>query len=108
MTITCTIGGVVSSAVVSYAMARMRFKGRGFWFGTMMLTMCIPGQVLQVPSYLMFHKIGWTGSYLPIIVPAFTAAASTVFMMMKFLRIILPLIKPALGIAFINAFIGNW
>lgn len=131
MSITCTIGGVVSSAVVAYGMSRMRFKGRGGWFGAMMLTMCIPGQVLQIPSYLMYHTIGWTGTYLPIIVPAFTASASGVFMIMQFMRgipkdmdeaatidgcgpfqifvrITLPLVKPALGISFINGFIGNW
>ena len=131
MAITCTIGSVVSSAVVAYGMARMRFKGKKFWFGAMMLTMCIPGQVLQIPSYLRFHSIGRTGTYLPIIVPAFTAGASGVFMIMQFMRgipreideaatidgcgpfqiftrISLPLIKPALGISFINGFIANW
>lgn len=131
MSITCTFGAVATSALVAYGMSRMKFKGRGAWFGAMMLTMCIPGQVLQVPTYLFFHAIGWTGTYLPIIVPAFTAGASTVFMIMQFmrgipkdmdeaatidgcgpvqifLRITLPLIKPALGIACINSFIGNW
>ena len=131
MTITCTLASVFTSALVAYGMSRMKFKGRGFWFGVMMLTMCIPGQVLQVPTYLFFHTIGWTGTFLPIIVPAFTAGASTVFMMMQFMRgipkdmdeaatidgcgpiqiftrITLPLIKPALGISLITGFIGNW
>lgn len=131
ISITNTLAGVVSCSLVSYGFARMRFKGRSFWFGAMMLTMCIPGQVMMVPSYLLFHTIGWTGTYLPIIVPSFFASAGGVFMIMQFMRgipidmdeaatidgcgpfqiyvrIILPLIKPALGISVINGFIGNW
>lgn len=131
ISITCTLAGVVSCSLVAYGFSRMRFKGRSFWFGAMMLTMCIPGQVMMVPSYLLFHAIGWTGTYLPIIVPSFFAGAGGVFMLMQFMRgipidmdeaatidgcgpfqiyvrIILPLIKPALGISVINGFIGNW
>lgn len=126
-----TIGSVVSAAVVAFGFARLKFRGRKIWFGAMIMTMMLPAQVLMIPRYILFNLMGWTGSNLPLIVPAFFAGAFDVFMIMQFIRgipremdeaaridgcswygifirIQLPMIKPALVTVAVLNFMGNW
>ncbi|MCR8632544.1 carbohydrate ABC transporter permease [Paenibacillus radicis (ex Xue et al. 2023)] len=86
ITILSVIGTVISSTMVAYGFARIRFKWASFWFGCMMLTMMLPGEVLMIPQYIFFHKIGWINTFLPLIVPAFFGGAFFIFLTTQFLR----------------------
>lgn len=55
-----SIGMVFSSAVVAFGLARIRFKGRQFWFVLMIVTMMLPGQVMMIPRFVLFNKMGWS------------------------------------------------
>jgi multiple sugar transport system permease protein len=126
-----TIFSVFSSAIIAYGFARVSFPGRDFWFICMILTLMLPSQVQLIPQYIMFNKLGWIDSYLPLLVPRLCGQAFFIFMIMQFIRglpreldeaaeidgcsrvgiffrIILPLIKPALITACIFSFYWTW
>ena len=126
-----TIGAVISSAVVAYGFARIDFKFKGFWFGCMLLAMMLPFQVIMIPQYIIFNKMGWVGSYLPLIVPQFFGQGFFIFLNVQFIkgipvdldeaarmdgcsiysiftRIILPLVKPSLVTSAIFSFMWRW
>ncbi|WP_120196429.1 carbohydrate ABC transporter permease [Lacrimispora algidixylanolytica] len=126
-----TIGAVISSAVIGYGFARLDFKFKSFWFACMLLAMMLPFQVIMIPQYIIFNKLGWVGSYLPIIVPQFFGQGFFIFLNVQFIkgipidldeaarmdgctvysifyRIILPLIKPSLVTSAIFSFMWRW
>ena len=86
VTILTVIGEVSTSTVVAYGFARVKFKGRGFWFTCMIITLLLPTQVLMIPQYIMFQKFGWLNSFLPLVVPAFTARPFFIFLIMQFIK----------------------
>lgn len=131
VTVIATLGAVVSSAIIAFGFARLRFKGKNFWFACMMLTMMLPFQVLMVPQFLMFQKFGWVGTYLPLIVPYFFGQGFFIFLDIQFiqgipkeldeaakidgcstlgvfLRIMVPLIVPAMITCAVFSFIWRW
>ena len=65
------VGHVISCAFIGYGFARFKFKGRNFFFASLILYMIVPVQTVIVPVYLIFSKLGWVGTYLPIIAPSF-------------------------------------
>ena len=77
-------GAVISSAFVAYGFSRFRFRGRGVLFMVLMATIILPPAVTQVPSYAFFTWIGWTGTWLPLIVPQFFANAYNVFLLRQY------------------------
>lgn len=131
--IVATFGTLMSSAFVAYSFARCKkFKFRGILFAAMLASMMLPGQILMVPQYLWYKKLGWVGSYLPLIVPFFFAVQGYfVYLMMNFIegiptdldeaakidgcsyysiffRIIFPLMRPALVTGGIFSFMWRW
>jgi len=83
------VGTVLSTTLTAYALARIRFAGRNFWFAMVIGSLLLPEVVVRVPQFIMFHKIGWVGSILPLTVPKFFAVTSFfVFMMVQFIRAI--------------------
>ena len=79
-------GTLLSAAMAGYALAKLRWKGRDTVFMVTIATMFIPGQVLLIPMYIIFSKMGWINTYLPLIVPAFCGGgAFGVFMMRQFM-----------------------
>lgn len=130
--VTATIGTVLSSSLVAFGLARCHFWGRKFLFALVLLTMMVPSQVLMVPQYIWYSKLGWVGSYIPLIVPyCFAIQGFFVYMMYNFIngipkeldeaakidgcsyftiytRIMLPLMVPALVTAGIFSFIWRW
>lgn len=81
------VGTVLSSLVTAYAFTRFNFVGKKFWYGIMMATLFLPQVVMNVPQFLLFTKMGWVDSYLPLVVPAFFACDTYfVFMMSQFMR----------------------
>lgn len=81
-----TIGTVLSSAMVSYALARINFKGQKLWFTCMIMTMLLPGQVLMIPQYIIWNTLGMTGSFVPLILPKYLGWPFFIYMMMQFIR----------------------
>ena len=53
-----TIGASLSAAAVAFGLARLRFPGRQFWFVAMIITMMLPGQVMMIPRFILFNKMG--------------------------------------------------
>jgi len=126
-----TIGAVFSSVLIAYGFARIKFRGSDFWFACMMVTLMLPFQVIMVPQFLLFTKLGWTGTYLPLIVPFFCGQAFFIYMDVQFMRsipkeldeaamidgcsrfgvfwhIMLPLCVPVLCTSAIFSFIWRW
>jgi multiple sugar transport system permease protein len=81
-----TIGTVVSTTLVGYGFSRFYFRGRNFLFLIVLSTMMLPPQVSLIPSFIMFQRLGWYNTYLPLIVPAFFAVSAwDIFLMRQFL-----------------------
>lgn len=129
--LTTVVGAVLSSALVAYGFARVRFQGRDTLFAIMIATMALPGQVTMIPQFAIFRGLGWYGTYLPLVVPAFLGSPFFVFLMTQFFRslpeetaesarldgandwtiftkIVLPLAKPALATCALFQFLGSW
>lgn len=126
------IGNVVSCTMAAYAFARLKFRFRGALFGFMLITIMLPQQVLIIPQYILFQKIGWLGTYLPLVVPRFLAVDGLyVFLMVQFIRglprdlddaartdgaghfyiftrIIVPLAAPAMATVALFSFLDSW
>jgi ABC-type glycerol-3-phosphate transport system permease component len=125
------VGTVLSSALPAYGFARLRWKGRDTLFLIMLATIMLPAQVTMLPVFVMFRTIGWTGTYLPLVVPPFFGSAFAIFLLRQFFltipqelsdaaridgcsewrifwQIIVPLSVPALATVALFAFIGAW
>ena len=81
-----TIGTLISSSLVAYPLARMNFTGKKLVFSIIIATMMIPNIALIIPQYIMFGKLGWLDTYLPMIVPAWFAYPYNVFLFRQFFR----------------------
>jgi multiple sugar transport system permease protein len=79
------VGTIVSCTLVAYGFARFRFPGRSLMFTLLIATIFLPYVVTIIPTYTVFVKIGWVGSWLPLLVPAFFANAYDVFLLRQFL-----------------------
>jgi multiple sugar transport system permease protein len=75
-----TLGAVLSSALVAYGFARFRFPGKNILF----VILILPFQVTLIPTYAVFTKLGWNGTWLPLIVPHFFANAFNVFLLRQY------------------------
>jgi len=79
------VGTIVSCTVVAYGFARFRFPGRGLMFTLLIATIFLPYVVTLIPTYTVFLKLGWVGSWLPLLVPSFFANAYDVFLLRQYL-----------------------
>ncbi len=79
-----SLGVVLSSVPVAYALSRMRWHGRQAVFLIVIATMMLPAQVTIVPLYIIFARLGWLGSLKPLIVPAFFGDAFSIFLLRQF------------------------
>lgn len=125
------LGALLSSSLIAYGFSRTNFKGKKFWFFTVIISMMLPGQIILVPQYIIFSKLQWVNTFLPLTVPSFFGSAFFTFLIMQFFRgipydldeaakldgcntfqiyykILLPLIKPALITAGIFQFYWSW
>lgn len=78
------IGTLLSSIAVAYGFSRFRIPGKNFLFVVLIGTIILPGQVTLVPTYAFFVRIGWVGTWLPLIVPHFFANAYNVFLLRQY------------------------
>lgn len=79
-----TIGTLFSCIMVAYGFARFRLPGKNILFLFLMATILLPPQATIIPMYIFFTKLGWTGSWLPLLVPAFFANAFDVFLLRQY------------------------
>ncbi|HTX90014.1 MAG TPA: carbohydrate ABC transporter permease [Anaerolineales bacterium] len=79
-----TVGVLLSCTLVAYGFSRFRFPGRDFWFVVLISTIFLPGAVTIIPTFTFFYKIGWVGTWLPLIVPSFFANAYDTFLLRQF------------------------
>lgn len=80
---------LLTSSLVGYGFARIDFPGRNFWFGITLATLMLPYYVTMVPQFILFSRLGWMDSYLPLIVPYFFGGgAFNVFLFRQFFRTI--------------------
>ena len=129
--VTNIIGVLISCSLVGFAFARLRFRGSRVLFYILIVTMLIPWQALMVPQFLFFVKLGWYGTYLPLIIPSFTGTAFFIFLIRQYMRtipkdlddaarvdglnswqifwrIILPLSTPVLTVCAVFTFLWRW
>lgn len=125
------IGQVVSSALVAYGFARFRFKGSKTLFIILLASMMIPWEVTMIPLYMEFNALGWINTLKPLIVPSFFGSAFYIFLLRQFImtippeleeaaridganplqsfiRLIVPLMAPALILVAVFNFLGTW
>jgi multiple sugar transport system permease protein len=128
----CIVGNVASCSLTAFAFARLRFRGKNFWFALMLGTLMLPYHVTLIPQYVLFLNLDWVDTILPLVVPKYLATdAFFIFLMVQFFRsipreldeaammdgcspwriyrkIILPLSLPVLATAAIFTFIFTW
>lgn len=79
-----TIGTLISSILVAYGFARFPIPGKNILFIVLISTIVLPMQATIIPLFIIFTKIGWTGTWLPLLVPAFFANAYDVFLLRQY------------------------
>jgi multiple sugar transport system permease protein len=126
------LGNLSACSLTAYALSRLKFDGSKICFGLMLGTMMLPSHVTLIPRYIIFNKLGWMNTFLPMTVPAYFATNGFfIFLMIQFMRtipkdfdesasidgcssfkifsrIILPLCKPVLITTLIFTFIWTW
>ncbi|MBZ0291025.1 MAG: carbohydrate ABC transporter permease [Anaerolineae bacterium] len=126
------IAVVSSSSFCAYGFARIRFPGRDFWFGIVMATLFLPYAILIVPQFIIFSRLGWIDTFIPLTLPLFFGGgAFNIFLLRQFFRsipedladaaridgasefgiywrVMLPLSKPALITIAIFTFRNAW
>ncbi|MGJ5674641.1 MAG: carbohydrate ABC transporter permease [Nostochopsis sp.] len=125
-----TILNLLFNSMAGYALARLRFRGRHFWFLLILAVLAVPAQITLIPTFLILKVFGWLNSYQGMIVPSMVNA-TFIFMMRQFFvnfpkeleeaaaldgltplgifwRIVLPLAKPALAAQAVFVFMGSW
>ena len=125
------LGQVLSTCLVAFGFARLRFPGRDVLFLLLIATLMIPYQVTLIPTFILFKLFGWINTFLPLTVPAFTGSAFFIFLMRQYQMsipfdlddaarmdgcntfqvlffILLPLCIPPLVIVLVFTFIGVW
>lgn len=83
-----TSATLISSSIVAYPLARMNFVGKKFMFSLILVTMMVPATATIIPQYILFSKLRWLNSFLPLIVPACFAFPYNVFLFRQFYRTI--------------------
>ncbi len=79
-----TIGATLSAIIVAYGFSRFRIPGRDGLFLVLIGTIMLPFQVVLIPQFIIFNAIGWTGSWLPLIIPHYFANAYNVFLLRQY------------------------
>jgi multiple sugar transport system permease protein len=125
------LGSVISCPLVAYSLSRLQWKGRDVLFIVTLAVMMIPYPAVMVPIFIIFQRLGMVGTFLPLIVPAWFGAPFFIFLLRQFfkglpkdledaaridgcsefgiyLRIFLPLCKPAILTIVIWQFLNSW
>ncbi|HEV8636884.1 MAG TPA: carbohydrate ABC transporter permease [Chloroflexota bacterium] len=131
ITVASIIGTLLSSSLVAFAFARMRFRGRNVLFVLVLSTIILPSQVTLIPQFLIFTWLGWINTLLPLIVPYWFGSPFNIFLIRQYMmtipiemddaaridgcgwlqlywRIVMPMAAPALGVVAIFSFNFHW
>lgn len=126
-----TLGVLLSSVPVAYALSRLTWRGRDWMFVVVLATMMIPPQVTSLPLYVIYSRLGWVGTLWPLIVPSFFGDAFSIFLLRQFFltipaslteaarldgagewttltRVVLPLVRPAVAAVGLFSFLYAW
>ena len=126
-----SVGSMVSCPPVAYSLSRLQWPGRNALFVVTLATMMVPFQVTMIPVFLIFNKLGWINTWLPLIVPEFFGSAFFIFLLRQFfftiptelsdaaridgaseslifLRIVLPLSRPVLAVIVLFQTLWKW
>ena len=82
--VTGTFGAVASSILVAYGFSRFDFRGKKVLFMILIGTIILPAQATLIPTYIVFARLGWINTFLPLIVPHFFANAYNVFLLRQY------------------------
>jgi ABC-type glycerol-3-phosphate transport system permease component len=127
----CVVGLMLSSGLVAYGFARLRFPGRNVLFLIMLSTLMLPTHVTLIPQYVFYTRLKWVNTILPLVVPSYGGGPFNIFLLRQFMmtiphdlddaakmdgagfisvywRIILPLCRPVLGVVAINSITHHW
>jgi ABC-type glycerol-3-phosphate transport system permease component len=125
------LGDLISSSMVAFAFARLRFRGRDLLFIVLLSTIMLPSHVTLIPHFLLFSWLGWVNTHAPLIVPYWFGNPLHVFLLRQFMmgipdqlddaakmdgasywdmytRIIMPLAMPALGVVAMFSITQHW
>ena len=127
------IAGIcIASSICAYGLAKGRFKGKNVIFAVIMATVLLPGTITSIPLYIIYTKLNWTGTLLPLWAPVwFGGGAMNIFLVRQFMKgipksyseaaildgagsfkiyysIILPLVRPILVYLAVTTFFGCW
>jgi multiple sugar transport system permease protein len=123
--------GTFTSSLAAFAFAKLRFPGRSFLFLMLLATIMIPFPVVMIPQFVMFSELGWVDSLRPLIIPAMLGNVFMMFFIRQFMngisdefveaakidgaslfgifiKIMLPMVKPAIAAQLILWFLGIW
>jgi multiple sugar transport system permease protein len=125
------VGALLSNSLIAYGFSRLEWKGRDVVFLLVLSTVMLPYQVVMIPLFVLFSRLGWAGTWRPLIAPAFLGNPFFIFLLRQFMlgiprdltdaaqidgasdlvqltRIILPLCRPALATVALFQFIWSW
>lgn len=125
------VGAVLSNSIIAYGFSRLQWRGRDALFVVVLASLMLPFQATMIPLFLIYARLGWTNTYLPLTVPSFFGNAFFIFLLRQFflriprdytdaarlegaseLRIlfgiILPLARPALITVALFQFLNSW
>lgn len=125
------MGQALSSSLVAFGFARLRFWGNGPLFAVMLATMMIPGQIGMIPTFMIFRWLGWIDTFLPLIIPAWLGSAFFAFLYRQYFmsiplemdeaakvdgatplqiywHVLLPMAKPVTVTVGVFSFLGAW
>ena len=89
ISVMCIIGNIISCSMAAYAFSKLKFKLNKILFSIMMLTLMLPFHVRLIPQYIVYNKLGWVNTFLPLIVPRFFAVEGFfIFLLVQFMRTI--------------------
>ncbi|WP_018750651.1 carbohydrate ABC transporter permease [Paenibacillus sanguinis] len=131
ISIIVVIGVVLSSSIVAYGFARFKTKYKDKLFSVVLITLMIPPSIMMIPSYVLYTKLGWIDTWLPLTVPAWLGSAYYIFLFRQFFmsipmeldeatyldggnrwtvytRVIMPLSKPIIITTVILSFVNSW
>jgi len=125
------VGRLVSCTLVAYGFARLEAPGKDVLFAILLASLMLPGSVTMIPKFILFNKLGWVNTFLPLTVPSYFGEAYAIFLMRQFflslpreleeaarmdgastlqviLQVIVPLSVPVLTVIAILTFKDNW
>ena len=131
ITLGSILGVLISCPMVAYGFSHIDWPGRDFLFVVMLMTIMIPFPVTMIPLYVLFARIGWINTYLPLVLPLFFGVPFYIFLLRQFFmtipgeltdaaridgasepriywQLILPLTKPALATVVLFQFLSSW